>query len=169
MYHLTLKEYKDLFNRRYTSLCIFANKYLEDIEISKDIVQDVFLKIWESKVVFNNENTIKSYLYTSVKNKSLDYLKSKRYISTNYFSISEIEKLEAEPFFLREVVLEETSVIIENAIDSLPKRCAQILKLSVRSLSNLEIANELHISINTVKAQKKIGYKRLKPLLKKYK
>ncbi len=168
MYKLTLKEYKSLFDKLYTSLCLFANSYLKNLEVSKDIVQEVFIKIWEDKIEFQNENTIKSYLYTSVKNKSLDYLKSKYVKTTEHFSISEMEKLETEPFFLREMVILETSSIIENAINTLPNKCAQIIKLSIKDFTNAEIAEELGISVNTVKTQKKIGYKRLKPLLKDY-
>lgn len=168
MFTLTSKEYKSLFDKLYTSLCVFANSYIGDLEVSKDVVQDVFIKIWEDKIEFQNENTIKSYLYTSVKNKSLDYLKSKRVKTTDHLSTGEMEKLETEPFFLREVVIVETSSIIENAINTLPKKCAQIIRLSIKDFTNAEIAEELDISINTVKTQKKIAYKRLKPLLKDY-
>ena len=79
-----------------------------------------------------------------------------------------MEKLETEPFFLREVVILETSSIIENAINTLPNKCAQIIKLSIKDFTNAQIAEELGISINTVKAQKKIAYKKLRPLLKDY-
>ena len=168
MYKLTIKEYKSLFDKLYISLCLFSNKYINDIEISKDLVQDVFIKIWEEKIIFKNENNIKSYLYTSVKNKSLDYLKSKRYRSTDNFSVNQIEQLENETYFLREVVVIETSSIIEKAINTLPNKCAKIIRLSIKDFKNSEIAEELGISINTVKAQKKIAYKRLKPLLKDY-
>ena len=168
MYKLTIKEYKNLFDKLYISLCLFSNKYIDDIDISKDLVQDVFIKIWEEKIVFKNENNIKSYLYTSVKNKSLDYLKSKRYKSTDNFSANQIEQLENESYFLREVVVVEASNIIEKAINTLPNKCANIIRLSIKDLKNSEIAEELGISINTVKAQKKIAYKRLKPLLKDY-
>ncbi|NHN25301.1 RNA polymerase sigma-70 factor [Flavobacterium jejuense] len=167
-YILSLKEYERLFDKLYTSLCLFANKYIGDLDQSKDIVQDVFVKVWEDNVGFQNENNIKSYLYTSVKNKSLDYLKSKRVKTTDNFPITEIAKLETESFFLREVVVLETSNIIENAINTLPNKCAQIIRLSIKDFTNTEIAEELDISINTVKAQKKIAYKRLRPLLKDY-
>lgn len=170
-YQLTRDEYKSLFNKLYKSLCLFANTYLNNIEISKDIVQEVFIKIWENKITFKSENNIKSYLYTSVKNKSLDYLKSKHHKSTEKLTTSQAETLktlETESFFLREVVITETSTIIENAIKTLPNKCAQIIRLSIKDLSNIEIAKELNVSINTVKTQKKIAYKKLKPLLKDY-
>ena len=167
-YTLTLKEYKSLFDKLYVSLCLFSNKYIDDLETSKDIVQDVFIKIWEQKIEFKNKDGIKSYLYTSVKNKSLDYLKSKHYKSTSHFSIKEIENLETESFFLREVVILETSKIIEDAINTLPYKCAQIIRMSIKELTNAEIAKELCLSINTIKAQKRIAYKRLKPILKEH-
>ncbi|WP_242204243.1 RNA polymerase sigma-70 factor [Aestuariivivens insulae] len=168
MYSLTLKKYESIFNKLYSSLCLFSNKYVTSLEVSKDIVQEVFIKVWEDKIDFKNENTIKSYLYTSVKNKSLDYLNSKRYKSTAHFTINEMEQLVKEPFFLREVVVLEASSIINNAINTLPHKCAQIIKLSIKEFTNLQIAEELGISINTVKTQKKIAYKKLKPLLKNY-
>ncbi len=168
MYKLKLKEFKSLFDKLYIPLSLFASKYIDDLEVSKDIVQDVFVKIWEDEITFLNENTTKSYLYTSVKNRCLDYLKSRQYKSTDSFSIGEMEKLETEAFFLREVVILETSNIIQNAINTLPKKCAKIIDLSLNDFTNAEIARELAISINTVKTQKKIAYKRLKPILKDY-
>ncbi len=138
------------------------------MEVSKDIVQDVFIKIWEDDIVFKSQNSTKSYLYTAVKNKSLDYLKSKRYKSTSNLPLTEMEKLETDAFFLREVVVQEVSGIIEEAINTLPTKCAQVIRLSIKELSNAEIAKELNVSINTIKTQKKIAYKRLKPLLKEY-
>ncbi|TYQ00193.1 RNA polymerase sigma-70 factor (ECF subfamily) [Tenacibaculum adriaticum] len=166
IYKLSLKEYENLFDKQYVSLCLFANNYISDLEVSKDLVQDVFIKIWEYKIKFQSENSIKSYLYTSVKNKSLDYLKNKRVKTTDYFSIAEMEKLETEPFFLSEVVISETSSIIEQAINTLPNKCAIIIRMSIKNFTNSQIAEELNISINTVKTQKKIAYKKLRPLLK---
>lgn len=157
-----------MFHNLYKSLCLFANKYVDSLETSKDLVQDVFIKIWEDKVEFKNEDNVKSYLYTSVKNRSLDYLKSKRYKSTDHFSSIKMEQLETESFFMREVVVLETSAILEKAINTLPNKCAQIIKLSTKNFTNAEIAKNLNISINTVKTQKKIAYKRLKPLLKEH-
>jgi RNA polymerase sigma-70 factor (ECF subfamily) len=118
-YQLTLKEYKKTFDSLYTLLCLFANKYLNDIEASKDIVQVVFIKIWEDNIEFRSEENIKSYLYTSVKNKSLDYIKSKRVKSTEKLSSLKMEDMETEPFYLREVVVLETHNIVEKAIKTL--------------------------------------------------
>lgn len=163
---LTLKEYKSIFNTLYPSLCLFSNKYIEDLEISKDIVQEVFIKVWEDKVEFHGDATVRSYLYTAVKNRSLDYLKSKQYKTTQSIGKADIAEFDSDPFFLREVVISETSIIIEKAVNTLPAKCAQIIKLSIKGLTNAEISEELGVSLNTIKTQKKIAYKRLKPLLK---
>ena len=167
-YQLSLEEYKKLFKNEYKLLCLFANGYIADMETSKDIVQNVFIKIWEDNVVFNNEYATKSYLYVSVKNKSLDYLKSKHYRTVDNVSNTIMEEMATNSFFMREVVILETSDIIEKAINTLPHKCAQIIRLSAKSLTNSEIAVMLNISINTVKSQKKIAYRRLKPILKEH-
>lgn len=167
-YQLSIKEYRNIFHSLYKPLCVFSNKYVESLEVSKDLVQDIFIKIWEDKTEFQSEACIKSYLYTAVKNKSLDYLKSKRYKSTDYLSSKKMEDIDSDAFFMREVVILETSVIIEKAISTLPNKCAEIIRLSYKNYTNTEISERLSISINTVKAQKKIAYKRLKPLLKEH-
>ncbi|MFC5683112.1 sigma-70 family RNA polymerase sigma factor [Flavobacterium sp. MAHUQ-51] len=165
---MTKKEYKSLFDEFYASQRLLANKYLENMDVAKDVVQDVFIKIWEDKIEFQNINEAKAYLYTSVKNKSLDYLKSKRYKSIDFLSARKLEKIETESFFLREVVVIEVSTIVEKAINELPDKCANIIRLSLKEYTVSQIADELGLSINTVKTQKKIAYKKLRPLLEEY-
>ncbi|MBJ2175537.1 RNA polymerase sigma-70 factor [Aureibaculum sp. A20] len=167
-YKLSLKEYKKLFESHYASLCVFSNTFIKDSEISKDIVQEIFIKIWENKISFNSKKTVKSFLFTAVRNKALDYLKSSIHKKTESHAFESIINLETESVFLREVVITETSIIIEHAINTLPEKCAEIIKLSIKEYSNAAIAESLSISINTVKAQKKIAYKRLRPVLKEY-
>lgn len=165
---LDMSSFSRLFDKSYTPLSLFAFKYLEDLDLAKDLVQDVFVKIWEDAIVFNSEQTIKAYLYTSVRNKCLDHLKSKSYRSRVNLSKEKMEELESEPFFLREVVVQEASVLIEKAINTLPAKCAQIIRLSAKGLSNDSIAEKLGLSVNTVKTQKKIAYSRMRPLLREY-
>jgi len=163
-----MKEYKVLFDTFYTSLCLFSNKYLDDIDLSKDIVQEVFIKIWDQEIIFENEFTIKSCLYTSVRNKSLDYLRSKEYKVNRKLSIEDIKVLESDVYFEKEVLLEEYSRVVTRAIDTLPSKCKEIINLSLKGFKNEQISEELSISMNTVKTQKRIAYRKLRPLLKGY-
>lgn len=163
-----MKEYKSVYDTMYTSLCLFSNKYVENLDVAKDIVQEVFIKIWEDKVEFQNQNNIKSYLYTSVKNRSINYLNNSRVKSTQSLQQEDFEDSDSDPFFVNEVIISETSILINSAIATLPKKCAQIIKLSILGMSNPEIAEELALSLNTIKAQKKIAYKKMKPYLKEF-
>jgi len=166
---MDIDEFKVIYKSLYPSLCLFAKNYLSDLQTSKDAVQEVFIRVWEKDVNFSNENAAKGYLYTAVKNKCLDILKSKyvRVIDVQY-DLEEFELLESDRFFYKEVVRTETSYLIEKAMNSLPYRCSQIIKLSLKNYTNQEIADSLSLSINTVKAQKKIAYKKMRPLLKEY-
>ena len=165
-YRLTTDTFKSLFDTMYAPMCLFANKYLNNLDVAKDVVQEVFVKIWEDKIAFQNEHSIKAFLYTSVKNRALDYLKSKHQKVLHHYTTDDLAKMESDSFFFREVVVTETSAIIDRAVSTLPEKCAQIIKLSLKNYTNSEIAQELSISINTVKTQKKIAYKKLRPLLK---
>lgn len=164
---LTLKDYKQLYDRLYVSLCAFANKYVKSLEASEDIVQEVFIKTWEDKdkITFQNLNMIQSYLYTSVRNRALNFLKSNHHRLTFNYSIADIEKMEGEEFFLCEIAIVETHELIRNAVDELPNRCSQIIKLSIEEYTIKEIAFELGLSTNTVKAQKRIAYNKLRGCL----
>ena len=146
---------------------MFANKYLNDIENSKDIVQEVFLNLWKKKIEFEDKKTVKAYMYSAVKNKSLDYLKSNYFKKKSNLSIDDLKKMGNDSFFYREVVVSEASEIIDAAISTLPIKCGNVIKLSTKGFSNPQIAEKLSISINTVKTQKKIAYTKLRIVLGK--
>ncbi|GAA3633719.1 sigma factor [Flavivirga jejuensis] len=74
---LTLEDYKNLFEGLYPQLCELACKYLNDLESSKDLVEEVFVNVWEDGIVFENENHTTSYFYKAVKNACLNFLKNK--------------------------------------------------------------------------------------------
>ena len=63
LHPMSLDEYRSIFDSLYPSLCLFANKYLNDMDASEDIVQEVFIKIWVQKVQYINFCAIKSFLY----------------------------------------------------------------------------------------------------------
>ena len=161
-------EYEGCFNELFTPLCLFAYSYVGDRQLSKDIVQDVFMVIWKKKIFLKPQVVLKSYLYTSVKNKSLDYLKSKYHKTNCKLANGNLEALGTNDFFLREMVISEVSEIVRNAVKTLPPKCKKIIELSLGELSNKDIAEELSISLNAVKTQKRLAYKKLRPLLKEH-
>ncbi|AXP80848.1 RNA polymerase sigma factor [Mariniflexile rhizosphaerae] len=161
----TLKDYNTLFKSLYPQLCVFAYKYLDNLEASKDVVQEVFIKVWEDKTTFQDESHTTGYFYKAVKNRCLNHLKSKRHLLTERYGQENPEIYETEEFLMSEAVVVETTVIIENAIKTLPAKAAQVIRLSIKDYTNDEIAKALSISVNTVKDHKKVAYRKLRKLL----
>lgn len=164
-HHITLEDYKSLFDKLYARLCLFANRYVNNMDLSKDIVQEVFIKTWEKQPAQPHYNAIKSFLYTSVKNKCLNYLKSKHYRVTGNLSSVNLELLESKESFLTEVVNVETHANLERAIEKLPDKCKRVIQLSLNNYSNKDIAEELSITTSTVRTQKQTAYEKLRNIL----
>ncbi len=74
----TLKCFEQLFESLYPQLCVFAYRYLKDLDTSKGLVQAVFLRVWEDQIAFQNEKHRTHYFYKAVKNECLNYLKTKQ-------------------------------------------------------------------------------------------
>jgi len=149
--------FKNFFNKHYKELVIYANGYLFDQPSSEDIVQEVFIYIWENANKLKVEKSLKAYLYTMVRNRCLNYLKSIK-ITDNY------EFLEFNINLITEHVFDSTSeddkkIVYHQVlklVDTLPDKMQQIVKLKfLHNYKYSEIANELGISINTVKTQLK--------------
>lgn len=164
----TTEGFKSLFDTLYPSLCLFANKYLHDMDMSKDIVQEVFIKIWNKKLSFKNHNAAKSYLYTSVKNHCLNYLKSKNYKMSRHATGIDIAKIQTDDYFIEEMLTIETYAQLHKAIKTLPEKAAKVIQLALNKYSTNDIAEELAVTTSTVRTQKSIAYKKLKVLLNQF-
>tara|TARA_R110002050_G_scaffold24083_3_gene64271 strand:- start:27266 stop:27793 length:528 start_codon:yes stop_codon:yes gene_type:complete len=156
--NLSLREFEKIFNRLYDRLCFFANKYVKDVNHSEDIVQEVFIKVWEKKLSFENENKADGFFYTAVRNKCLDFLRTSYVKNFKAYASEELEILQTDAYFMSEVVKTETSALIETAINSLPDQIAKVMRLSLQGCTNKEIAEKMDISVNTVKSYKKNAY-----------
>lgn len=152
--------FRESFKLYFASLCYFAHKFVP-AHITEDLVQDVFLRLWKSEELFDTKKSLRIYLYVAVRNACLDYLKKEN--NKAKFLNTEIskEKVKSE-FFINELLKEETRYIIQAAISSLPKKSGIIMSYVSKGYGNKEIAEELGISVNTVKAHKLISYRKLK-------
>ena len=161
------KEYRELYDSLYVPLCLFAHKYLDNIEDSRDVVQDVFLKIWQKELLLKDKASAKSYLYTAVRNGCLDFLKSSFTMKREKNISIENKQLEEESFFAREFVLIETSELIERALNSLSAKHKKVIRLGLHGMKNQQIAERLNLSVNTIKSRKKVAYRHLRSILEK--
>lgn len=158
-------EFRSLFDDFYIPLCLFANQYVESEDIASDIVQDCFLKLWQIRSDFFYLHQVKSFLYTSVKNKALNVLEHEKVVQEYEQKFIERNK---ESFFQDHLIEEETYRILSDAIDKLPLQTKAIMKLALEGKNNPEIAETLGISTETVKTLKKGAYRKLRLYLKEY-
>ncbi len=154
--------FKEIFDKYYPVMCVFANKLINDNELAKDLVQDVFIKILNVDIEFENEKALQAYLYVSTKNTCFTHLKKTKNISTVE---SAQVTIPSEKTVLNEILQQETYRLLEEAIKGLGEQSQKIIKLTLSGYTNKEAAKELNISINTVKTLKLRAYRILREKL----
>ncbi len=157
------KAFRQIFDHFFNALAAFGYKYVNNIEIAEDLVQESLISFWEKRLDFENIPTVKSFLYTTVRNKALNYIKHEQVKKKHEPSLQ--YAMESEQYFSAHVIEEEVFNSLHTQINELPKAAKEIMLLALNGLKNSEIAEELNISINTVKTQKKIGYSKIKDKL----
>ena len=136
-------------------------KYVRDKEVAEDIVQDVILELYNRRLLFNSLLALKSFLFLSVKNRALNFLRH-RQAQERYLNY----KTEEESFFLNNIIREEVYYHLQKMIGELSEPVRKIYELTLQELSNEEIAEQLGLSVDSVKAHKKRGKQVLKGKLK---
>lgn len=161
------KAFEFLFHRFYSPLCLFAIKFDIEKESAEELVQDVLLKIWSTDFHFDSYDRLKSFLYLSTKNASINYLDKRKRRLTNYDNYAnQINSIVEDDS--RWIIYAETLQLIKNALEKLPTQCAAIMKLNIiEGLETKEIAQKLNITSSTVYTQKTKGLALLKQLLDK--
>jgi len=159
-HHLIIAEkeyaFKEIFQDFYASQVLFATRIIKSEHDAKDIVQEVFLKIWNSNPAFKNEIAFKAYLYISTRNSCIDFIRKKK---PQINSLDNAQDVESE---VNEVVKEEAFRLLDKAIEALAPQSQKIIRMSMSGMSMNEIAKELKISVNTVKTLKARSYKILR-------
>ncbi len=149
--------FKRLFDDMYQDLVTYAYGFLFDKSLSEDVVQEVFVRLWEKSNKIDVRTNLKGYLYAMVRNKCLNKLKALKITdSSNILDVEILFSLNQEPYGYTE---EETEIRNQRALDiieNLPSRMRSIVVLRFRdNYRYKEIADELNVSINTVKTQLK--------------
>ncbi|WP_066220096.1 RNA polymerase sigma factor [Formosa haliotis] len=157
------QEFKGIFDRLFPHLCLLASRILKSEAKGKDVAQEAFVKLWERDTEeFKNEKALQAYLYVLVKNASISQLRKENKVSSTTLD----EGLSVgQQSFLNEILREETYKLLYDAIQELSPQAEQVVQLALKGLSNQEIADQLNISINSVKTVKKRAYAKLRDLL----
>ena len=155
--------FRFLYEYYFTKIVLFAESYLYDEEEARDLVQDLFFHLWDHSEALHVTTSIKSYLFTSVRNRCLNILRDRKIRDEHNNKL-----FEAQLFSGTEdvVIDEEIQQRLQEALDSLPDKCREIILLKVvEGKKNKEIANQLNIAETTVKTQVQRAYRMLREKL----
>ena len=161
-------QFEKLFSDHYEDLCKSTYAIVNDPDTAKDIVQDVFLRIWRQRGNINPGDSFKAYLHRSCINQGLNYIKTyKRKIRREHLYVDRGEGISREPEAERKLIADDLSQRINTCISKLPPACKEVFLLSrYEEMSYKEIAQFLDISVNTVEKHIGKALKALRAVLK---
>ena len=172
----TIAEFEEIYLSFYPRLKRFAQEYVISEADAENIVQDVFLDLWERRAFVSSSINLTSYLFTNIKNKCIDFLRH-RMVMQNAANKMQEEyelalqiKLQSLQAFDEHIFSNaDMEAVIADAIQSLPEKCRQIFVMNkIEGKKQKTIAKELNLSIHTVESQMAIAYRKLKEILKDY-
>jgi RNA polymerase sigma-70 factor (ECF subfamily) len=153
------------FRSDYNLLCNVANNLIKNNKAAEDIVQDVFLKLWQKKDLLIINTSYRSYLQKATINASLDYLAA----AENTIRLEQVKTHFTEDSPEKKITAKELERSIEIAIDRLPPKCRVIFILSrQQGMKYREIAEHLDISVKTVENQMGIALEKLRSELRPF-
>ncbi len=161
-------EFEKLFREHFTALCYFARKYLGDHDSSKEIVHSVFIRLWENRSSFDWDKSAKSYLFTSVYNRSMNFIRdNKKFVASESPEIR--EEVTDTSAFSDTLEVAELEGRIKTALQRLPGKCREVFELNrFEGKKYAEIASLLNISVKTVETQMSKALKILRDELRDY-
>ncbi|MDL2208216.1 RNA polymerase sigma-70 factor [Parabacteroides sp. OttesenSCG-928-O15] len=169
-------DFEKVYLAYFSKMKYFARVYVHSEQEAENIVQDVFIELWERKEIVSLPINLTAYLFTSVKNKCLNHLRHQVVQREAADQIQEAHLLKMQAsinsleIFDDQIFSEENiKEIVEKALNTLPEKCRRIFVMNkIEGRKQKEIAAELNISLNTVETQMSIAYKKLKNELKDF-
>ena len=144
-----IKAFESYYKEHYKSFYLMACKYLKDSILAEEVVNDVFMKIWEDGDKITIQISLKSYLYKAIINRSINLLQK---IKNEALLRIDLNLVHDEGYELKQMEENELKIKLYAAIDQLPEQCKKVFQMSrFEELKQQEIADKLGISIKTVK------------------
>lgn len=159
-----IKCFKSEYEQHFSALKYFAMRYVESEDVACDLLQDFFVRLWEKGETFETEQGFVVYLYRSVKNKCLTWLRDNR---RKVKRLAMMEVQESEESFLNQIIESEIYALINDVFAELPESSKRVYLKSLEGKSHKEIAEELKIAVNTIKRHKNNANKYLRERLGK--
>ena len=158
----------------YAPLFNFANGYLNNQENAREVIQDVFLQLWDNRKKLAENTVLKAYLFTLTRNRCIDLIRRERLMlqfqtdkQSQYDQLTESFHALSDPI-LDHIFASELQDEIDKAIISLPEQCQKVFMLSrKKGLKNREISTVLNLSPKTVESHITKALKTIRATLKK--
>jgi RNA polymerase sigma-70 factor (ECF subfamily) len=164
-----------LFRNYYSGLCSYAKNYLKSGEISEEIVQEVFVRLWERHNKILIHTSIRAYLYQSVFNGCMNHIKGIQSSGFKHVDLEDVSirhelmSMELTDTEFSKIFSGDVERDLESAISDLPDQCGQIFRMCrVDNLTYKEISNMLNVSRSTVKTQMSRAMNRIMKQMEKY-
>jgi len=174
------KTYRSNFEKIYSvyfpKLVRFAREFVLSTEDAENIIQDIFIYLWEHQEVLKSISNLNAFLFVLVKNRCIDFIRQKKLQEQKREEFESVTKKEfklkiyaLQQFDENALSVNDIEAILNEAINSLPEKCREIFSLSrMEALTHKEIAERLNISTKTVENQITTAIKKLRIELKDY-
>ncbi len=165
---LTEQSFELLFRSHFREMCLLSVRFVKDMETAREIVQESFVQLWEKREVIDTTKSVKAYISTAVRNRSLNWLRDNKKFDAGLLGMEKLLPEEAhdpgDP-----VVAGEIRKRIARATDTLPEKCREIWILNRnQNLKYQEIADRLGISVKTVETQMSKALQHMRDHLKEF-
>jgi RNA polymerase sigma-70 factor (ECF subfamily) len=155
-------EFVRFFQKHYSSFCFFANGFVNDTDEAEDIVSEVAVRVWEKLDSIEQEAALKNYFYTSIRHACLRALENKKRRESKEKEYS-LRYLSQPSTGLEFIIRTEMLGEVERLLSNLSPQCRKVFtKLYVEGKTETEAAEELDVSVNTIKFHRKKGLKLLR-------
>ncbi len=160
------KPFSMVFEKYYRPLILFTNRYVSSLHDCEDLVQDLMVQVVVAGTSFDSDYNLRNYLYRSVRNRALNYIRSGN-VRSKY--IAQVDNEDVADNFFDNIVQAEVHTLLYRFVEELPDKCKEVIRLNIlEGLSYKETAELLNISVNTVKTQRARGLKILKKKMPSY-
>lgn len=154
---------QEFINSHYTKMKNHCMRYIVSKDVAEDIVQDVIIDFWENSDK-RDIVSVDAYLYTAIKNRAISHIRKEKVAMTYKEGVVKkyLSEVELNNYIDHITIEEDLNFLVAKAIDTLPTKTADIIRLAITGLPNKEIALTIGVSINTVKTLKYSGIRKIR-------
>ena len=143
------KCFDEIFNRYYDECFAYAMSLLSDSQSTKDVLQNVFFKVWLGRDRLVPSKSLKGYIFTALRNEVISHLRLKYNVARRNEEIPEdLEAEHSDP--MSSIIAGETDSLLQDVIERMPKQRRRAFELSRANMSAKEIAQIMNLSPRTV-------------------